>query len=149
MYTNVHATVGTAIVMATYGLTKNELVAGTVGGVLAFASHDVVDRLGETSYGTFKQFLKMELTLLTLFAFSAVISGFWELFAVGWIGGNAMDLIDKKGGLSIIDKKKYPFTSYFKCHRRKPDIMFDRDMTYRAAYISGVLIVLIGIISNL
>ena len=148
MYTSVHTAVGTSIVMGTYAITKSELLAATVGGALAFASHDAVDRLGETSYGGFKNFLKMELTLLALFIFSAAISGFWELFIVGWIGGNAMDLVDKKGGLSILDKKKYPFTKFFRCHRRQPNITFNQDATYTAGFISGIVIVLIGFVSS-
>ena len=148
MYTSVHSAVGASIVMGTYAVTKSELLAATAGGALAFLSHDVVDRLGETSYGDFKSFLKMELTLLALFGFSAIISGFWYLFAIGWIGGNAMDLVDKKGGLSILNKKKYPFTKIFRCHRRKPNIKFSRNQTYTAGFISGIVVVLIGFISS-
>jgi hypothetical protein len=134
--------------MGTYAITKSELLAATAGGLLAFISHDAVDRLGETSYGDFKSFLKMELTLLALFVFSAAISGFWHLFIIGWIGGNAMDLVDKKGGLSILNKKKYPFTKIFRCHRRQPNITFNQDATYTAGFISGIVIVLIGLISS-
>ena len=59
MYTSVHTAVGTSIVMGTYAITKSELLAATAGGLLAFISHDAVDRLGETSYGDFKSFLKI------------------------------------------------------------------------------------------
>ena len=76
MYTNFHAAIGTGIVMGTYALTKSETLAAIAGGGLAFASHDLVDRLGEKNYGGFKQFLKVESILFIIFIISAVTSGF-------------------------------------------------------------------------
>ena len=149
MYTNFHAAIGTGIVMGTYALTKSETLAAIVGGGLAFASHDLVDRLGEKNYGGFKQFLKVESILFIIFITSAVTSGFWKLFAIGWLGGNMMDLIDKKGGLSMINREKFPFGKFFICHRRKPNINLTKKQTYAAAYISGAAVILMSIISNL
>ena len=148
MHSNVHATAGTAVVLTTYAITKSELVAMTLGGFLAFLSHDILDYLGEASYGGVKPLVKIEIPLLILFMLTGILSGVWYLFAIGWVGGNLMDLVDKKCGLSLIDKKRFPFTKFFPCHNRKPKIQFTREVTVLAAYVCGALNVIFALLLN-
>ena len=144
MYTNIHATVGTAIVLSTYAVTKSEPIAIALGGALAFLSHDPVDLLGEKNYGSKKNLILFELSALIIFVMAAFGSGKWMLFAAGWIGGNLMDLIDKKGGLSIINLNKYPYGTFFRCHRRKPKYNLTLKQTKLSTIASIIVIIILS-----
>ena len=146
MYTNVHATVGTAIVLSTYAVTKSEPIAIALGGALAFLSHDPLDLIGEKNYGSKKNFFIFELSALAIFIIAAIASGKWMLFAAGWIGGNGMDLIDKKGGLSLINPNKYPYGTFFKCHRRKPKYNITLKQTQLFTIISVIVVIILSLI---
>jgi len=143
MFSNVHGVVGTLLVVGTFALTGSLPVAIVLGGILAFLSHDILDRLGERTFGSIKQMAIFEAISLLVFMFAAWMSGLWVLYAVGWVMGNMMDIIDKKGYLSIIFPAKFgPSWTFFPCHRRKPDIMFTAGQTKLASYIASILILI-------
>ena len=142
MYSNVHGTIGASIVLATYAVTNDPITAAALGGAGAFVSHDALDRLGEKSYGDLKTSIIYEAAPLALFAYMAHLSGMWELYAVGWIAGNGMDIIDKKLYLSILWPSRFgPSWTKFACHRRRPDIQFSLRTTKLATYLSSLVIV--------
>ena len=103
MYPNVHGIVGTISAIATYSITNDYYLSA----IVAFASHDVMDRLGEKHYPSTKFLLLFEGSLFAIFCFLAWKSDQTILYAIGWLGGNLMDLIDKEFGLSIWNNKKY------------------------------------------
>lgn len=146
MYTNIHATAGTLIVLATHAVTQNTETAIALGGALAFLSHDPIDRLGEKNYGSMEISLRWEGVALAVFAIVAYLSGQWPLFAVGWIAGNGMDLIDKKLGLAIAFPDKFKFGYFFKCHRRAPNIKLTLGQTKLAAVLASVAITTVTIL---
>jgi hypothetical protein len=138
MYASHHAAVGTAPTVAGYHLAGEAGVA--VASVLAFLSHDPMDRLGEAPYGQSfppdRQTLIWEGVPLLTFIAAAVLAGsLWWVFAAGWIAGMGMDLIDK--GRWFIDKPVL-----FACHRRQPDIRLTPWQT-KALAVLAVLVVLV------
>ena len=141
MYPNVHATAGVICTLGIYAITKDTLSAGILGGILAFYSHDLFDRLGETGYRTMKQFLLIESPPLILFIVLGYFSDLTWLYLIGWVGGNCMDLIDKKLGLSIINPVKYPATFLFKAHNRLPDINLNLRQTIILCYLASLLLI--------
>jgi len=141
MYSNVHGVAGTLIVLATHAITKDTSVAIALGGTLAFLSHDPLDRLGEKSYGSLATTIRWEGFSMWIFALAAYLSGQWPLFAVGWIAGNGMDIIDKKLYLSIALPSKFgPSWTLFPCHRRKPDVNLTLAQTRFATLLSSLVI---------
>ncbi len=141
MYSNVHGVVGTSLVLAAHQITGDTTAAIVWGGAAAFISHDVLDSLGEKSYGNLETSIRWELYPLWIFAMAAVWSGHWWLYAVGWIAGNGMDLIDKRMYLSIFWPDRFPFGKYFACHRRTPAIQFTLGQTRLATIVSTLAIV--------
>ena len=139
MYPNVHGVVGTISAIATYSITNDYFISG----IVAFLSHDVMDRLGEKHYPSNKFLLIFEGSLFAIFCFLAWKSDKTILYAIGWLGGNLMDLIDKKGGLSIINNKKYPYGSFFKCHRRAPNFDFNLWQTILISILATVILIFI------
>ena len=142
MYSNVHGTIGTGLVLATYAATGDTGTAIALGGAAAFVSHDALDRLGEKSYGDLTETIMFEAVPLVVFAYMAHMSGMWWLYAVGWIAGNGMDLIDKKLYLSILWPSRFgPSNTFFPCHRRASNIQFTLRQTKLATYLSSIVVV--------
>ena len=139
MLPNVHGITGTACTLSVYAITKDIATSVIVGGIIAFLSHDVMDRLGEMKY---KNFIYNEAVLFAIFCFIAWQSELTLLYAVGWIGGNTMDLIDKKMGLSVYDNKKYPFGTFFPCHRRTPNYFLTIKQTKAIGIITTLILIL-------
>jgi len=139
MYSAPHGALGAALALAAYyqsppGL---EAEAVAVGAVVAFFSHDLLDRIGERGYGSLKATALWEGIPLAAAVWAA--SGpLWWVFAAGWIGGTFMDLVDKKLGLSVIWPARFPPTSLFACHRRSPDIHLTLVQTKVIAGLSAV-----------
>lgn len=142
MYSAVHGTVGVACTLGVYAITKDEVLSGIIGGMLAFTSHDLLDRLGEFHYPNTKFFVLFEGSLFTIFCMIAWFSSLTVLYAIGWFSANLMDFIDKKMGLSVYDNIKYPYGQFFKCHRRRPDIDLTFEQTILAGYLSMILIII-------
>ena len=142
MYPNVHGITGTACTLGVYALTNDLVIAATVGGVLAFLSHDLMDRFGEHHYPSTKFFLIFEGLLFSVFCFLAWQSNLTWLYVIGWIGGNIMDLVDKKMGLSIYNSKKYPFGNFFPCHWRKPNINLTLNQTIAVSILATLILVI-------
>ena len=148
MYSNVHGTIGTICVVGTYKLTNNLTLSYTLGVTLGILSHDLFDRLNEFPYGGLKKTLLWELIPFLIFVSLAFLSDNTILYLIGWVSGNLMDLIDKKGGLSILFPDKYPATYLFKCHRRIPDINFTLNQTKTATIICSALVIANYILTN-
>lgn len=142
MYPNVHGITGTLCTLGVYAVTKDQTLSLLFGGILAFFSHDLMDRLGEKHYPSTKFLLLFEGSLFAIFCFLACKSDQTLLYAIGWIGGNLMDLIDKKFGLSIWNNKKYPYGSFFKCHRRKPNYQFNYWQTIAVGILATLILFL-------
>lgn len=132
MYPNVHGITGALCAVGTYSITKDYYSSA----IVAFLSHDLMDRLGETRY---KYLLYYEAVFFAIFCYLAWKSDLTILYFVGWFCGNLMDFIDKKGGLSIYNLKKYPYGTFFKCHRRTPNFNLNAQQTI----IVGILATLI------
>ena len=144
MYGNVHGTVGAALVLATYAATGDTGTAIALGGTAAFLSHDPIDRLGEKGYGDIQTTIVHEVVPMILFAYMAHLSGMWWLYAVGFLMGNGMDIIDKKLYLSILFPSRFgPSWTFFACHRRRPNIQLTLRQTKLATYLSSLAIVVI------
>lgn len=140
-YSNVHAVVGTGVVLAVHAITGDTTTAVVLGGAGAAVSHDALDRLGEASYGDKLTTIQWELYPLWIFAMVAYFSGNWELYAVGWIAGNLYDIVDKKLYLSILWPERFgPSWTFFRCHRRRPDIMLTLRQTKLLTIASSILI---------
>ena len=135
MYPNVHGITGALCTLGTFAVTKDVTISAIIGGVLAFLSHDLMDRLGETRY---KNLLYYEALFFAIFCCLAWKSDQTILYFIGWFAGNMMDFIDKKGGLSIYNLKKYPYGDFFPCHRRAPNFDLNETQT-----------ILIGILATL
>ena len=148
MYSNVHGTVGTICVVGTYKLTNDLTLSYTLGVLLGILSHDLFDRLNEYPYGGLKNTLLWELIPFSIFVSLAFLSDNTLLYLIGWISGNLMDLIDKKGGLSVLFPGKYPATYLFKCHRRTPDINFTLNQTKLATIVCSSLVITNYILTN-
>jgi len=123
-------------------------IAGPVGAVVAslaaFASHDVLDRIGEASYGGLRAALAWEAPAALATIAGALLSGLWGVFLLGWVAGNLMDLIDKRFGASIIAPDVYPARKTFACHRRPPNVTISRRATKAAAILSAVAILVMA-----
>ncbi len=146
MYSAFHGSVGVVLVSATYLVTKSEVLAFTLGGFLAFLSHDLIDRLGECSLGKGKTMITHEVIPYLIMIGSGLYINYFWLFFVGYICANGMDLIDKKMYLSVLFPKKHKASFWFKCHRRKPNIDLTYNQTKNAAWISCILIILTSIV---
>lgn len=136
MYPNTHGVVGTISAIATYSITNDYFSSAFV----AFISHDVMDRLGEKRFPTL---FYHEAVLFAIFCFLAWKSDQTILYAIGWIGGNLMDFIDKKGGLSIWNNVKYPYGTFFHCHRRAPNFNLTILQTKIISYLATLILILI------
>jgi len=162
MYSNVHGVIGTSLMLGTYAITKDETLTYLIGMPLAFLSHDLLDRLGEKGYGA--KTLIYEAVPFVLFIALAFISHIPTIYFAGWFCGNTMDLIDKKLYIGIysdkiisktskdqpwlakIVDKYFRITHFFKCHRRKPNIDFNRKQTIIATVISSLIITVLTIL---
>ena len=140
MYPNVHGVTGTLCTLGVYGVTKDQTLSLLFGGILAFLSHDVMDRLGEKHY---PKLLYHEAFLFAIFCFVAWKSDQTSLYFIGWFSGNLMDFIDKKGGLSIWNNAKYPYGTFFSCHRRSPNFDLTILQTKIIAYLATLILILI------
>ena len=138
MYPNTHGVVGTLCAVATYSITNDYFSSA----IVAFISHDLLDRLGEKHYPSTKFLLLFEGSLFAIFCFLAWKSDQTLLYAIGWLGGNMMDLIDKKIGLSIINNKKYPYGTFFPCHRRKPNFDFNLWQTIGISILATLILII-------
>jgi len=141
MYPNVHGVVGTISAIATYKITNDYFISG----IVAFLSHDVMDRLGEKHYPSTKFLLIFEGILFAIFCFLALKSDQTYLYVIGWLQGNMMDLIDKRMGLSIINPTKYPYLQLFPCHRRKTDYDFTLNQTLAVGILATFLLYLFNL----
>jgi len=141
MYSNVHGVAGTLLVLGAAQVSPDPVIAMAAGGIAAFYSHDVLDRLGEKSYGDLKTTALWEGIPFALFACVAFLSGQWWLYAFGWVMGNLMDIIDKKLYLAIIWPSRFgPSWKLFPCHRRKPDIQFTLNQTKLISICSSIAV---------
>ena len=138
MYSNVHGTVGALIVLSVYAVTNDMTTAMVLGGATAFLSHDPLDRLGEKAYGDMNTTIAWEVVPLVLFSYMAFMSGLWPLYLTGWVAANGMDIIDKKGYLSILWREKFKSGHFFKCHRRQPDVQFTVKQTKLITILSSI-----------
>jgi hypothetical protein len=141
MYPNVHGVVGTISAITTYSITNDYFISG----IVAFLSHDLMDRLGEKHYPSAKFLLLFEGILFAIFCFLAWKSDQTMLYAIGWLGGNMMDFIDKRMGLSIINPTKYPYLQLFPCHRRKPNYDFTLNQTIAVGILATFLLYLFNL----
>lgn len=119
MYSSHHAAVGVALTVAGYHAGGEAGVA--VAAVLAFLSHDPLDRIGEAAYGRAFPFPPDHPTMiwegvpLVAALLAAVMAGpLWWVIVAGWVAGVLMDIIDK--GLLAIG-----WPEIFPCHHRTPD----------------------------
>jgi len=138
VYTSAHSAAGIGIVMAGHALAGPGGAA--VASLAAFASHDVLDRIGEAPYGGLKATLAWEAPAALATVAAALLSGLWGAVALGWVAGNMMDLIDKRLGASVIAPDVYPPRKTFACHRRAPDIQISRRATKVAAALAAAAI---------
>lgn len=147
MYSAVHSAVGIGLAVSGYALTGN-WGGAAVGFVAATISHDWLDRLfGEHGYGSLSKTLAWEGIPLLVFALSAWLSGpLWWVFAIGWLGGNLFDLIDKKLGLSILFPSKFPATTYIPCHKVKPRWKLSLKATQALAVLSTLFVLTLGLL---
>lgn len=101
MYSSFHGAIGGAIMIA---------MPNPLGAVVAFASHFVVDYIGESSIGNTKRSAIIEGLLFAAYLFAAYWGGVLLLGIVGWVMANLPDLIDKPNRL-FRGKKEW-----FSCH---------------------------------
>ncbi len=93
MYASQHGAVGASIVVAAAHVSPD---AALVAAVPAFVSHWFVDWVGEAGFPSKTRMLIWEVIPAFSFALAAWFSGVWWLFALGWLAGNMMDIIDKR-----------------------------------------------------
>jgi hypothetical protein len=142
MHANTHGAIGIAIITATYVLTKSEKKTFLIGGLLAFASHYVLDFIGEAGYKSVQEMLLIE---FGVYVFALVLMGFlgrkFFVFAVfAHILANLMDYIDKKMYLALFLPKEYEITYFF--HSRNQVLLpISYNETIAAAFISIAIIV--------
>ncbi|WP_405565896.1 hypothetical protein [Polaribacter sp. Asnod6-C07] len=143
MHASTHGAIGIAIITATYIITKSEKKTFIIGGILAFASHYVLDFIGEFPYRTIQEMLFIE---FAVYLWSLVLMYFLGIkylkFSVfGFFMANLMDYIDKKMYLSIFLPKEYPFTYYF--HSKNQVLI---PISYQKTIIAAIVsVILIGI----
>lgn len=101
MYSSFHGAVGGAIMIA---------MPNPLGAAVAFASHFVVDYIGESSIGNTKRWAVIEGSLFIAYLLAAYFGGVFTLGIVGWVMANLPDLIDKPNRL-FRGKKEW-----FSCH---------------------------------
>ena len=148
MYSNIHGVTGALIVSGVAEATGGDPTAVALSVVAAFLSHDVLDRLGEKSYGNMATTLWWEGVPLLVFMILAYLSDQWWLYAIGFIAGTGMDLIDKKLGLAIMFRDRFSFGHYFRCHRRQPDINLTLGQTRFATIFATVLLIVVSVYLN-
>ena len=158
MYTHVHSVAGTAIVGATYLVTKDTVLSLSIGGALAFISHHYIDKLGEASLTKSDKYGAEIVVMANLLSAAHVLGDLFWIPLAGIFFGNLMDLIDKKFGLvffklDIVDflyKKGWlrlaDFARHnlnasyiFKCHRLKNYKYLSYDQTMSFAFVSIIL----------
>ena len=105
MYSSFHAVVGGFIMAAS----PNPVV----GASLAFASHFVVDYLGESSVGDTKTSSIIEGLLLLIYMIGAWATGAFWVYILAWAMSNLPDLIDKPRRW-FLGKEEW-----FSCHNGK------------------------------
>jgi hypothetical protein len=86
MYSSFHGAIGGAIMIA---------MPNPLGAVVAFASHFVVDYIGESSIGNTNRSVIIEGLLFAAYLLGAYWGGVFLLGAIGWVMANLPDLIDK------------------------------------------------------
>jgi hypothetical protein len=161
MYTHVHSVAGTAIVGATYLVTKDTVLSLSVGGALAFISHHYIDKLGEYSLTSSDKYMAESVVMLNLLGASYVLGDLFWIPLAGIFFGNLMDLIDKKLGLvffrlDIVDflykrgcaksaewcTNNLNVTRHFKCHRLKQYKYLTYSQTMSFAFVSMMVSIL-------
>jgi len=140
VYTSAHSAVGIGIVLSGY------LLAGPPGAVVfsipAFASHDLLDRVGESSYGGLSNTAKWEAPAMIATGIASIFSGLWGVYLLGVVSGNLMDIIDKRFYLSSLAPDVYPPKKTFNCHRRSPNIETSLRTTKVISLLSATAIIL-------
>ena len=141
MHANTHGAIGIAIVTATYLGTKSEKKTFIVGGILAFASHYVLDFIGEAGYKSVQQMLLIE---FGIYLFAIIIMSFlgkkYLFFTIfGHFMANLMDYIDKKMYLALFLPEEYKITYYL---HSKNQVLYpiNYNVTILAAIFSVILI---------
>lgn len=141
MHASTHRAIGIAIITATYVITKSEKKTYIIGGILAFASHYILDFIGEAPYRSMQEMLLVE---FAVYLWSLILMFFLGIkylkFAVfSHFMANLMDYIDKKMYLSIFLPKEYPLTYYFHS-KNQVLIPINYQETMIAAIVSATLI---------
>lgn len=141
MHANTHGAIGIAIITATYVFTKSEKKTFLIGGVLAFASHYILDFIGEAGYKSVQEMLIIEFAVyfwaLVLMRFLGKKVFFFTVFA--HFMANLMDYIDKKMYLALFFPKEYEITYIF--HSKNQVLLpINYEATLTAAFISALII---------
>lgn len=141
MHANTHGVIGIAIVTATYLITKNDKKTFLIGGILAFASHYVLDFIGEAGYKSVQQMLFIEFAVylwgIVLMSFLGRKILLLTIFA--HFMANLMDYIDKKMYLALFLPKEYSITYYF--HSKEQVLLpISYNATLMAAFLSAIII---------
>ena len=161
MYTHVHSVVGTAIVGATYLVTKDVWLTSIIGGTLSFVSHHYVDKLGEASLTDSDKYGMEISVMINLLGASYALGDLFWIPILGIIAGNLMDLIDKKLYLVFFKYSIVEFfykrgciksadwcfdsinaTRHFKCHRVAPYKQLTYGQTMSFAFASLAISIL-------
>ncbi|APZ46751.1 hypothetical protein BW723_10855 [Polaribacter reichenbachii] len=143
MHASTHGAIGIAIITATYVITKSEKKTFIIGGILAFASHYVLDFIGESPYKTIQEMLFIEVAvyLWSLILMFFLGKKYLKFSVFAFFMANLMDYIDKKMYLSIFLPKEYPFTYYF---HSKNQVIFP--ISYQNTIIAAIVsVILIGV----
>lgn len=142
MHCNTHGTAGIAILITTYLLTKNVKKTYIIGGIIAFASHYILDFIGESGYRSMQELLSIETFVFMVPMVIMYFAGikFLKISFFGFFMANLMDVIDKKMYLAILFPKRYSFTYYF--HSKK-QVLFNisYQATIGAAVFSMILVI--------
>lgn len=128
MYSTTHAASGVITSAVATSLTKDINLALGLSFGIGFASHLALDLINERgNEDTFRDDL-FTTTALVLFSILMCVHDYdFVVIVVGIFGALLPDLVDKKFGLSYIDKDQFPMTFYF--HRWKPKVQLTKWQT--------------------
>ncbi len=138
-YSNVHGVTGALIALGGYQAGGDPgLLAGLAA---AFLSHDLLDRIGEKSYGDMRASFVWEFVPLMVFLAVVSVHPLGWVLGAGWIAGNMMDLIDKRLYLSVFGLVEPG--EFFPCHRRSPTVPLTQRQTKALTIIAtiGLLVI--------
>lgn len=105
MYSSAHAIAGAIIVAV-----SPDPITGLVG---AFASHFLLDYIGEASIGNTKESALIEGALLLVFLIACLLTSSPWLYLAAWVSSNLPDLIDKPR------RWIFGLPEWFSCHNGK------------------------------